>query len=57
MPASKRALEPDERWGIELLRRFEHANAAVSDHGAVEQRTIAELLAASHARTRDVCGN
>jgi hypothetical protein len=43
--------EPDERWRIELLRRFEHENVTVSAHGAVERRTIADLLTASHART------
>lgn len=45
--------EPDERWRIELLRRFEHENVAVSDHGAVERRTVAELLTASHTRAED----
>ena len=45
--------EPDERWRIELLSRFEHENIAVSDHGAVERRTIAELLTASHARAEE----
>jgi hypothetical protein len=45
--------EPDERWRIELLRRFEHKNVSVSAHGAVERRTIADLLTASHARTEE----
>ncbi len=45
--------EPDERWRIELLSRFEHESIAVSDHGAVERRTIAELLTASHARAEE----
>src|ERR1035438_9547382 len=39
--------ETDERWRIELLRRFEHENVSVSDHGAVDRRTVADLLAAS----------
>lgn len=45
--------EPDERWRIDLLRRFEHENVAVSDHGAVERRTIAEFLTASHVRAEE----
>ena len=45
--------EPDERWRIELLRRFEHKNVSVSAHGAVERRTIPDLLTASHARTEE----
>ncbi len=45
--------EPDERWRIELLRRFEHENVTVSAHGAVERRTIADLLTASHARAEE----
>jgi hypothetical protein len=45
--------EMDERWRIELLRRFEHENVAVSDHGAVDRRRVADLLAASHARAEE----
>jgi hypothetical protein len=45
--------EPDGRWRIELLRRFEHENVTVSAHGAVERRTIADLLTASHARAEE----
>jgi hypothetical protein len=45
--------ETDERWRIELLRRFEHENVAVSDHGAVDRRRVADLLAASHARAEE----
>jgi hypothetical protein len=45
--------EPDERWRIELLRRFEHESVSVSVHGAVERRTIAALLTASHARAEE----
>jgi hypothetical protein len=45
--------EPGERWRIELLRRFEHENVSVSDHGTVTRRTIADLLSASHARSEE----
>jgi hypothetical protein len=45
--------EPDERWRIELLCRFEHENVTVSAHGAVERRSIADLLVASHARAEE----
>jgi hypothetical protein len=45
--------EPDERWRIELLRRFEHENVSVSDHEEVDRRTVADLLAASHARAEE----
>ena len=45
--------ETDERWRIELLRRFEHENVSVSDHGAVDRRSVADLLAASHTRTEE----
>jgi len=45
--------EPDERWRIELLRRFEHENDSVSDHGTVERRSIADLLVASHDRAEE----
>jgi hypothetical protein len=45
--------EPDERWRIELLRRFEHENVSVSNRGAVERRTIAVLLTESHARAEE----
>ncbi len=45
--------ETDERWRIELLRRFEQENVSVSDRGAVDRRTIADLLAASHARAEE----
>jgi hypothetical protein len=45
--------EPDERWRIELLCRFEHENVSASDHGTVERRSIADLLAASHARAEE----
>jgi hypothetical protein len=45
--------EPGERWRIELLRRFEHENESVSDHGTVERRSIAQLLTAFHARTEE----
>jgi hypothetical protein len=46
-------LEPDERWRIELLRRFEHENVSASGHGTVERRSIANLLTASHARAEE----
>ena len=42
--------ESDERWRIELLRRFQHENAPGSGHGAIERRTVEDLLTASHAR-------
>jgi hypothetical protein len=45
--------EPDERWRIEMLRRFEHENFSASDHGTVERRSIADLLTASHARAEE----
>jgi hypothetical protein len=45
--------EMDERWRIELLRRFEHENVNVSDRGAVNRRTVADLLIASHARAEE----
>jgi hypothetical protein len=45
--------ETDERWRIELLRRFEHENVNVSDSGAVDRRTVADLLVASHARAEE----
>ncbi|MGA2350840.1 MAG: hypothetical protein ABSF70_10435 [Terracidiphilus sp.] len=45
--------EPDERWRIELLCRFEHENASVSDHGTADRRSIADLLTASHARAEE----
>jgi len=45
--------ETDERWRIELLRRFEQENVSISDHGAVDRRTVANLLAASHARAEE----
>ena len=45
--------ESDERWRIELLRRFGHENVTVSAHGAVERCTIADLLTASHARAEE----
>jgi hypothetical protein len=45
--------EMDERWRIELLRRFEHQNVSASDHGLVDRRTVADLLAASHARAEE----
>lgn len=43
-------MELDERWRIELLRRFQHENAPESGHGAIERRTVEDLLTASHAR-------
>jgi len=45
--------EMDERWRIELLRRFEQENVSISDRGAVDRRTVANLLAASHARAEE----
>jgi hypothetical protein len=45
--------EPDERWRIELLRRFEHENVTASTHGTVARRSIADLLTASHARAEE----
>ena len=42
--------EPDERWGIELLRRFEHYKVSASGHGAINRRTVEDLLTASRAR-------
>ena len=45
--------ETEERWRIELLRRFEHENVNVSDSGAVDRRTVADLLVASHARAEE----
>jgi hypothetical protein len=42
--------EPDERWRIELLRRFEHNKVPVSGHGAIKRRTVEDLLTASRAR-------
>ncbi len=42
--------ESDERWKIELLRRFQHKNAPGSSHDAIERRTVEDLLTASHAR-------
>jgi hypothetical protein len=45
--------ETDERWRIELLRRFEHENVSVSDQGAIARRTIADLLTASLARAEE----
>jgi hypothetical protein len=46
-------LEPDERWRIELLRRFEHKKVSASGHGAIKRRTVEELLTASHARAEE----
>ena len=43
--------EPDERWRIELLRRFQHENASTSGNGAIKRRTVDDLLTASRART------
>jgi hypothetical protein len=45
--------EPNERWRIELLRRFEHENVTAQAHGVVELRTIADLLTASRARAEE----
>jgi hypothetical protein len=45
--------EPDERWRIELLRRFGNENVSVSDHGPVERRTIAALLTAFQVRAEE----
>jgi hypothetical protein len=46
-------MEPDERWRIELLRRFQHENDPGAGRGAIKRRTIAELLTASHARSEE----
>ena len=42
--------ESDERWRIELLRRFQHENAPGSGNGAIDRRTVEDILTASHAR-------
>ena len=42
--------EPNERWRIELLRRFEHNKVSASGHGAIKRRTVEDLLTASRAR-------
>jgi hypothetical protein len=43
-------LEPDERWRIELLRRFEHKKVSASGHGAIKRRTVGDLLTGSRIR-------
>ena len=42
--------ESSERCRLELLQRFQRENAAALSHGAIERRTVKELLTASRVR-------
>jgi hypothetical protein len=42
--------EPSDRCRFELLRRFQRQNADGASHGAIERRTVKDLLTASRVR-------
>ena len=42
--------EPSERCRLELLQRFQRENADATNHGAIERRTVKDLLTASRVR-------
>ena len=42
--------ESGERWRVELLQRFQRENAVAASYGAIERRTVKDLLTAARAR-------
>jgi hypothetical protein len=42
--------ESGERWRVELLQRFQRENAVATSHGAIERRTVKNLLTAARVR-------
>jgi hypothetical protein len=42
--------ESSERCRLELLQRFQRENAVAANHGAIERRTVKDLLTASRVR-------
>lgn len=42
--------ESSERCGLELLQRFQRENANAASHGAIERRTVKDLLTAAQLR-------
>jgi hypothetical protein len=42
--------ESGERWRVELLQRFQRENAVATSHGAIERRTVKDLLTAARVR-------
>jgi hypothetical protein len=49
--------ESNERRRLELLQRFQRENADAADHGAIERRTVKDLLTAARVRADERAGN